>query len=38
MRHLFVVGGSIYSGVTSKDENRFEKKSSGVSLTLAYQW
>ncbi len=34
----FVIGGSISSGVTSEDENLFEKNSSGVSLKLAYQW
>jgi hypothetical protein len=36
--HSFVLGGSIYSGVTSKDENIFEESSSGVSLKIAYQW
>ena len=34
----FVMGGSIYSGVTSKNEYIFEESSSGVALKLAYQW
>ncbi|WP_019028298.1 hypothetical protein [Colwellia piezophila] len=34
----FVLGGSIYSGVTSKNENIFEESSSGVSIKVAYQW
>lgn len=34
----FVVGGSIYSGVTSKSEHMFEESSSGITLKIAYQW
>ena len=34
----FVLGGSVYSGVTSKSENRFEKNTNGVTLKIAYQW
>ncbi len=34
----FVLGASVYSGVTSTSENRFEKNTSGVTLKIAYQW
>ena len=34
----FVLGGSIYSGVTSKSKNNFEENTSGVTLKIAYQW
>jgi len=34
----FVLGGSIYSGITSKNKNRFEENTSGVTLKIAYQW
>lgn len=34
----FVLGASLYSGVTSEDESKYDKNKSGLLLKVAYQW
>ncbi|MGL6162279.1 hypothetical protein [Microbulbifer sp.] len=34
----FVIGASIFSGTTSKNEEFLDKNTSGVNIKLAYQW
>ena len=34
----FVLGASIYSGITSEDESRYDKNTDGLYIKVAYQW
>ena len=34
----FVLGASIYSGVTSEDESKYDESTSGLLFKIAYQW
>jgi hypothetical protein len=34
----FVLGASLYSGVTSEDKSRYDENTSGLLIKIAYQW
>ena len=34
----FVLGASLYSGVTLEDESRYDENTSGLLIKIAYQW
>jgi hypothetical protein len=34
----FVLGASLYGGVTSEDESKYDDNESGILVKIAYQW